>query len=333
MFAHGKEAAEFHGSAIICNMPTTSLCTTEELLLASDLLRQGELVAFPTETVYGLGANALDPQAVTKIFAAKGRPSKNPLIVHVLGLNDAAELTNSMPKWAEELAAKFWPGPLTLVLPRSEKVPGIVTGDGPTVGLRSPAHPIARQLLEHCQLPIAAPSANRSGQLSPTTAEHVRKAQIPGLKLILDGGPCPGGLESTVLDLSQDQPCLLRPGMIRQAELEAIIGPIIVGSASTAGETLPSPGMLSRHYAPRTALECAENEQELQFLKNLYETAGLKVGLLRLPQNPTEAAHALFAELHRLDAAGYDRLLTVMPEDVSEWQAIRDRLKRASAEE
>lgn len=307
------------------------LLTEAQLSEAVEHLRQGELVAFPTETVYGLGALALNPEAVAKIFAAKGRPSHNPLIVHVREAQAARELVTAWPETATRLVERFWPGPLTLVLPRAAVVPDLVTAGGPTVALRSPAHPLAQQLLAAVQAPLAAPSANRSGQLSPTTAAHVLASQLPGLDLILDGGPCSGGLESTVLDLSRPTPRLLRPGLVTLPELEALIGPITVGAVDAA--TLPSPGLLNKHYAPRTALECADDADELNFLKNLYETAGLKVGVLTLPADPRTASRELFARLHDLDAAGFDRVLTIWPPEEPAWMAIRDRLRRASADE
>ncbi len=225
----------------------------DRIARAAEVLRNGKLVAFPTETVYGLGANALDAEAVARIFVAKGRPTKNPLIVHVPDMNSARALVMEWPENAAKLAAKFWPGPLTLVLPKRDIVPDIVTAGGTTVALRVPAHPIALALLKEAGVPVAAPSANRSMRLSPTTAEHVAGGLAGRIDLILDGGPTTGGIESTVLSLVGETPTLLRPGLISPAEIEAVIGPILRISdraVDNAGEEKPllSPGMLSRHF-------------------------------------------------------------------------------------
>src|SRR5262249_19767115 len=220
---------------------------------AAELLRRGEVVAFPTETVYGLGANALDEAAVRRVFEAKGRPANNPLIVHVTHAEQAVGLTGDWPEAAAKLAARFWPGPLTLVLPRSPRVPDVVTAGGPTVAVRMPAHPVAFGLIRAAGVPLAAPSANRSGELSPTRAEHVLVSLGGRIPLILDGGPTTGGIESTVVDVTGTPVRLLRPGLVSVADLERIVGPLAVPSPLDTSETaLPSPGMLSRHYAPRT---------------------------------------------------------------------------------
>src|SRR4051794_29437194 len=223
---------------------------------AADVLRRGGLVAFPTETVYGLGANALDAEAVRRIFEAKGRPANNPIIIHVADVEQARQLVAGWPSEAERLAARFWPGPLTLVLPRRDVVPDLVTAGGSTVAIRVPAHPVALALIRAAGMPIAAPSANRSTQLSPTRAEHVLHTMRGRIDLVLDPGPTSGGLESTVLDLTTSPPRLLRPGLVTRSEVEAIIGPIVLSSTAPLGAvSLPSPGMLPRHYAPRTPLE------------------------------------------------------------------------------
>ncbi|MBI1915167.1 MAG: threonylcarbamoyl-AMP synthase [Planctomycetes bacterium] len=311
---------------------------------AAEVLRRGGLVAFPTETVYGLGANALDAAAVRRIFEAKGRPANNPIIVHVAEVEQARQLVAVWPLVGERLAVRFWPGPLTLVLPRRDMVPDIVTAGGPTVAVRMPAHPVSLALIRAAGLPIAAPSANRSTQLSPTRAEHVLHAMQGRIDLLLDGGPTSGGLESTVLDLTSAPPRLLRLGLITRSEIEAIIGPIVVSSAPPTGEaSLPSPGMLPRHYAPRTPLECAADGSAR--VKELRE-AGLRVGRLalsdggeielpgvttvRMPAEPSAYAAQFYATLHVLDAAGLDRIVVDLPPDHEEWLAIRDRLRRAS---
>src|SRR5262249_4015308 len=229
----------------------------------------GGLVAFPTETVYGLGASALDAVAVGRIFAAKGRPANNPVIVHVACAEEAQALAAVWPESAARLAARFWPGPLTLVLPRCAIVPAVVTAGGPTVAIRVPAHPVALALLAEARIPIAAPSANRSTSLSPTRAEHVLRGLDGRIEMILDGGPTAGGLESTVLDVTTEPPRLLRPGLITPGQIEAEVGavarPRLPRSVSERGapaskEPARSPGLSRRHYAPTTPLECVAED-------------------------------------------------------------------------
>jgi L-threonylcarbamoyladenylate synthase len=327
----------------------------ERIARAAAVLRGGGLVAFPTETVYGLGANALDEAAVWRIFAAKGRPANNPVIVHIACREQVEDVTAAWPTAAERLTDRFWPGPLTLVLPRHPAVPDAVTAAGPTVALRMPVHPVALALLRAAALPVAAPSANRSTQLSPTRAEHVLGGLAGRIELVLDGGPAAGGLESTVLDLTTTPPRLLRPGLVTPAEIEGVIGPI-ERLAEVAGRTdetapLPAPGMLPRHYAPRTPLTCVRGLQLGRALVEKLLGAGLKVGwlafteggpgeeplcaagLTRVDMPPTPAAYAasLYATLHALDVLGLDRIVVALPPDQEEWLAIRDRLRRASA--
>lgn len=305
--------------------------SAEAIAWAAALIRSGALVAFPTETVYGLGANAFDAAAVDRIFAAKGRPAKNPLIVHIAEVVEVHPLVSEWPAIAQQLADAFWPGPLTLVVRKSSLVPENVTAGGSTVAIRCPAHPIARTLLKEAGVPIAAPSANRSGELSPTTAEHVQRSLGKRVNLILDGGPCLGGLESTVIDVTGSIPKLLRPGLISVPQLEAIVGRIETSIAST--DSLPSPGMLAKHYSPRTALECAGTADEAAFLVNLYETAGLKVAKYELDRDPATAAAKLYSDLHILDHSGFDRIIVALPPDTEDWRALRDRLTRAAAED
>lgn len=338
-------------------MPETEVLTIDAdapderaIQYAAQCLRDGKLVAFPTETVYGLGANALDAAAVARIFAAKGRPSNNPLIVHVPDTEAAMRLVTEWPEKAAKLAERFWPGPLTLVLPRRELIPDLVTGGGPTVGLRVPAHPTAVALLRAAGVPVAAPSANRSLQISPTRAEHVLHGLDGRIELLLDSGPTPGGLESTVLNLTTQPPTLLRPGLILPAEIEAIIGPI-ARSAPAASDSplapLPAPGMLTRHYAPRASLEMV-GKDAWERIENLLRQ-GKKVGwmaradrhpsdrmvegLIRLemPENPVAYAALLYAALHTLDAARVDVILADQLPETEDWIAVRDRLQRASA--
>jgi L-threonylcarbamoyladenylate synthase len=314
---------------------------------AAAVLRAGGLVAFPTETVYGLGANARDAAAVAGIFAAKGRPANNPLIVHVPGPERVREVVADWPDAAARLAARFWPGPLTLVLPKHPDVPATVTAGGPTVAVRMPAHPVALALLHAEGVPVAATSANRSTQLSPTQAAHVLRGLDGRIDMVLDAGPTAGGLESTVLDLSTMPPRLLRPGLLAPAALEAVVGPIRrTSQAVTAeGRPLPSPGMMARHYAPRVPLECVEDSGEERVEELRRE--GLHVGWLTfaaeggqgqggitvqlMPRDPAAYAARLYAALHELDAAGVDRIIVELPPDAEEWLAARDRLRRASA--
>ncbi len=315
------------------------------LLRAAEVLHAGGLVAFPTETVYGLGANALDAAAVGRIFAAKERPATNPVIVHIADTASVRPLVVAWPESAEQLAARFWPGPLTLVLPKSTVVPDVVTAGGPTVAVRVPAHPVALALLRQCRLPIAAPSANRATQLSPTTAAHVLRGLSGRVELVLDGGPTTGGVESTVLDLSASPPRLLRPGLVSPAALEEVIGPI-VRPADRPPEPgpLPSPGMMARHYAPRTPLECVAggSRERIEALcragrcvgwlafgdEERAELPGLQV--IVMPTEPAAYAARLYAVLHMLDDAGLDRIIVTLPPDDEEWLMIHDRLRRAA---
>jgi L-threonylcarbamoyladenylate synthase len=319
----------------------------EAIAEAARTLCAGGLVAFPTETVYGLGANALDAAAVERIFAIKGRPANNPLIVHVTDTDAVREVTAEWPPSAELLAERFWPGPLTLVLRKGEKVPDVVTAHGPTVAVRVPAHPVAQALLHTARVPIAAPSANRSTELSPTRAEHVLRGLDGRIDVLLDGGPTAGGIESTVLDLTATTPRLLRPGLISISELQALLGPLTYGTAAhNSTATLPSPGMLPRHYAPRTPLECIETRSAERVAELSGE--GRRVGwvtfvdpdvpkrpdvLLRvLPGDPAGYAAHLYAVLHELDAAGLDRIVVALPPECDEWLAVRDRLRRAAVD-
>jgi L-threonylcarbamoyladenylate synthase len=312
------------------------------IVRAADVLRRGGLVAFPTETVYGLGANALDADAVARIFTAKGRPSNNPLIVHVADAAEVAQLTSSRPDMFAQLTAAFWPGPLTLVLPKSETVPDVVTAGGATVAVRMPAHPVALALLRATQLPLAAPSANLSSELSPTSADHVLRGLAGRIELILDAGPTTEGIESTVLDLTAHPPGVLRPGPITPAQLEAVIGPVAQVASSGAPESpLPSPGLLPRHYAPRTPLELDTIERVRGLARE-----GTRVGWVthtrtleanattrEMPSDSTEYAEKLYAILHELDTLGLDRIIVEPPPEGDGWLAIRDRLQRASRTE
>jgi L-threonylcarbamoyladenylate synthase len=320
--------------------------TPENLQRAAQILQNGGLVAFPTETVYGLGANALDAQAVARIFAAKERPAYNPLIVHVANIAAAQQVVSIWPETARQLAEAFWPGPLTLVLPRTPQVPDGVTAGLHTVAVRVPAHPVAQALLHATQLPIAAPSANRFTQISPTDAAHVQKSLGERADMILAGGSTSVGIESTVLSLAGVQPVLLRPGGISREQIENIIGPIELAQKPKHQETpLPSPGMLDRHYAPRAEtrrFSTEESAQAAQLAQSTFE-AGKRIGaLLQTPLNaplqhmillsaePAIYAQRLYAALHELEDAHCDLILIEMPPDEPAWHSVRDRLLRAT---
>lgn len=291
---------------------------------AAEIIRKGGLVAFPTETVYGLGANALDPAAVQKIFETKGRPETSPLIVHVASVEMAREVVAEWPPLAEELARQWWPGPLTLVLAKKPVVPDIVTAGLPTVGVRMPNHPIALALIEAAGVPVAAPSANRFTGLSPTTAEHV-KAAFGDAVPVLDGGPCAVGIESTVVAIEGDKLKLLRPGMISLGELEA--------PAAPAGEAHPSPGMHEKHYSPRTRLILVSSASELPDRTGAYVwrvALGPAARAVRMPLDAEPYAAQLYRVLHQLDAENWPWIAVEIPPDTPGWTAVRDRLKRAA---
>lgn len=302
-------------------------------------LRAGRLVAFPTETVYGLGANALDADAVARIFAAKGRPATNPLIVHVSDADGVSPLVREWSPVAAGLAERFWPGPLTLVAPKSDAVPSIVTAGGETVGLRVPGHPVARELLSSCCLPIAAPSANRSEEVSPTTAQHVADSLGPFVDdlLVLDGGPCRVGIESTVLDVSRNPPRILRPGMVTSEDLREWLGSVAAGPAAGDGSIARSPGQRARHYAPQARVvivPTAEIPTALRPDDGLLGYSGHGSGMAgvyaAMPDSAGAYAVRLFDALRRLDAAGVRRILVEEPPQGPIWEAIWDRLRRAA---
>jgi L-threonylcarbamoyladenylate synthase len=295
---------------------------------AARLIRAGRLVAFPTETVYGLGANALDAAAVKRIFEVKGRPATSPLIVHVDSIEMARELASTWPWQAEELARAFWPGPLTLVLPKRALIPDMVTAGLDTVGLRMPSHPLALELIRAAGTPLAAPSANRFTQLSPTTAEHVRQGLGEAVDLVLDGGPTEVGIESTVLSLA-GTPRLLRPGMVSAAAIERVIGPLAEARAPS-GEAHESPGMHRRHYRPATPLFLhVPAAGRGAYLHIGHPVAG--AANIGMPSGAGEYGARLYGTLHELDAQGFDWIAVEMPPDTPEWAAIRDRLRRAAS--
>jgi L-threonylcarbamoyladenylate synthase len=277
-------------------------------------LRGGRLVAFPTETVYGLGAHALDPEAVARIYAAKGRPARNPVIVHIPTIDDAKALATNWTDAAMRLATRFWPGPLTLVVEKAPCVPDIVSAGGATVGLRVPDHPVAAELLRRAGVPVAAPSANRSEEVSPTTAQHVADslgAFVDDL-LILDGGPCRVGIESAVVDATVEPPRVLRPGTL----LADALGAVLAETAPT-GDVLRAPGQLARHYAPRKRVLLVE--------------PGDTTATLRLGDDPERFAAGLYAALRMLDAdPAVTSIRVERPPQTAAWTAVRDRLLRAA---
>ena len=341
--------------------------TETQILHAAELIRTGRLVAFPTETVYGLGANALDAAAVERIYQAKGRPHSSPIIVHISNLEMLRLVVAEWPERAQRLTEVFWPGPLTLVLPKTTAVPGLVTAGLSTVGVRMPAHPIALELVSAAGVPVAAPSANRFTQVSPTTAEHVRQSLGDRVDYILAGGPCRVGIESTVLTLSEEVPRILRPGGVSRVQIEALIGRV----ADSAGESnnihynkicnLPplknqsltdvkfstkfgvdssgvahlAPGQHPRHYSPRTRLILVEGGTVPEqgpgaYLRIYEEPRGVVTEVVAMPSDAEGYAAKLYLVLHALDARGYDWIAVESPPATVEWEAVRDRLCRAA---
>lgn len=321
---------------------------------AADLLRAGGVVALPTETVYGLAANAFDARAVARIYAIKGRPAHNPIIVHVAGIEMARACVAVWPESASLLARSFWPGPLTLVLPRAPVVPDIVTAGGATVGVRWPSHPFIQAVIRACGFPLAAPSANLSNAISPTTAEHVRRHLDRELSLIVDGGSADVGIESTVIDLSTMPPRVLRPGMIHEPALAAALGLEDLRAAreksdsDADGSALRSPGLLERHYAPRARLvmrrwrDTADLDTQLDALgaarSRTHVLAHTQVpplgglgGVSVVPHDAAAFARVIYAELHRCDEAGAELIVVEAAPDEPEWRGLRDRLTRAAA--
>ncbi len=302
---------------------------------AVEILHAESVVAFPTETVYGLGANAFSAKAIGEVYRLKNRPSWNPLIVHVATVAAARELAASWPARADELAAAFWPGPLTLVVRRAPHLAGVGAGND-TIAIRIPAHPVALRLLEASGLPLAAPSANRSEGISPTSAEHVLRS-LPDVPLVLDGGPSSWGIESTVLDLTTATPALLRPGALGLRALREVTGAIALPEAGPVdGTARSSPGMSRRHYAPRATVLLVKdvNEVDRTGLAGpvgvlTYETA-LAEGAEVLSGDPREYAADLYAALHRLDDAQVATILVQEPPQTEDWLAVRDRLTRAA---
>ncbi len=307
---------------------------------AVDLLRRGEVVALPTETVYGLAGDGFNPQALARIFAVKQRPLFDPLILHVLSLTDAERLlATSIPPQARALAERFWPGPLTLILPKRPEVPDLATSGLPSVAVRVPAHPLSRTLLEAFGGPLAAPSANRFGRISPTTAEAVRQELGDAVPLILDGGPCRVGLESTIVDCNGAKPLILRAGGLSIEEIESVVGP--VDQATPVSEKPLAPGHLEHHYAPRKPLRLVDSLDALP--PDDYRTTGLlafdcvpqydfaAVEVLSPDGDLIEAAAHFFAMLRALDDSAAQQLIAVRPPHCGLGVAINERLSRAQA--
>jgi L-threonylcarbamoyladenylate synthase len=334
----------------------------ERIARAAALLRAGQLVAFPTETVYGLGADLRDPDAVARIYAAKGRPAWNPVIAHVASIAEARALTSAWPAQAQRLAEAFWPGPLTLVLPRHPDVPPVATAGLDAIGVRMPDHPVALALIAAAGRAVAAPSANRFTELSPTTAAHVVRSLGDRVPLVLDGGPCAVGIESTVVDLTGAVPRILRPGAIDADALSAAAGvtvaptsdataPIPAGASASASDGVPqlAPGQADRHYAPRAPVwlfAANESAEVAAAVAALAETPAARVGALlltaspalpadarieRMPDDAAGYARRLYAVLHAMDDAGCTLILIERPPPTVPWAAVTDRLTRAAA--
>lgn len=310
----------------------------EELKRAAALLARGELVALPTETVYGLAGDATNADAVRRIFAAKGRPADHPLIVHLPDIEALAVWAAEIPEPARQLARAFWPGPLTLILRKAEGVPDVVTGGQDTVGLRIPGHPVALKLLKTFGQALAAPSANRFGRISPTTADHVISEFKGGdtVSAVIDGGPCEVGLESTIVDCSGDRPSVLRPGMISLEQLSQVLGEVPMLAGESEGPR--ASGRLPSHYAPETKVELVDAgalaqpdaQSAVLALADTPDPGGFKAWQA-LPDDPTAYARSLYAAMRTLDASGAERILVQRPPDDRAWAAIRDRLERATA--
>ncbi len=314
---------------------------------AAALLRAGEVVALPTETVYGLAASALDAHAARRIFEIKSRPAHNPIIVHVASIEMAKRCVANWPPLAGRLAKAFWPGPLTLVLPRAKGIPGIITAGGPTVGVRWPSHPFIQAVIRECDFPLAAPSANPANRLSPTNAEHVRKHLGNKIRLIVDGGQAQVGIESTVLDISSKPPRVLRPGMIHEQALLAVTEELAIG-ANQSLEVLRSPGLLRKHYSPqaRLVMWSWKDEAELRMQSAKCGVRGPLVHIIahtRIPSgagfgcvsvishDPAAFARAIYSELHQCDESGAELIVVEALPEEPEWRAIADRLRRAAA--
>ncbi|HMJ92140.1 MAG TPA: L-threonylcarbamoyladenylate synthase [Candidatus Acidoferrum sp.] len=331
-----------HATVLCAHTPALFNAAVEQ---AARLLRAGEVVALPTETVYGLAANALDPAAVRRIFEIKQRPAHNPIIVHVSDVAMARTCVTHWPEMADRLATSFWPGPLTLVLPRARNIPDEVTAGGSTVGVRAPSHPLMQAVIRACGFPLAAPSANLANELSPTNAEHVLRSLGDRISLIVDGGQSQVGIESTVLDISVSPPRVLRPGMIHEESLLAVTGELQCGAGESGA--LRSPGLLRKHYSPKARLIVLawKSDHELETLvanfaplEKIFIIAHTHIpthdrfaGVSVIPHDAEAFARAIYSELHRCDAERASVIVVEHVPDEPAWRGIADRLGRAAA--
>jgi L-threonylcarbamoyladenylate synthase len=306
---------------------------SDEVRRAAEILRAGGLVAFPTETVYGLGADASSEQAVARLYRVKGRPAGHPVIIHFASSHEAFQWGAEIPQEAKRLAEKFWPGPLTLILKRSAKAKDFVTGGQPSVGIRVPSHPVAQALLKEFGGGVAAPSANRFGRVSPTTALHVREDLGGDVDLVLEGGESEAGIESAIVDFSTGRAMLLRPGVLSLEQLREVV-PV----EEKAGETVRHSGGLERHYAPRTPARLVPThalDREISALPGrvavlAFSKPDERVDYwIRMPRDAAGYAHKLYAALRELDGAGCEAILVEAPPEATAWRAVRDRLQRA----
>jgi len=295
---------------------------------AADAIRRGDLVVIPTETVYGLACNALDSLAVRKVFEAKGRPSDNPLIVHVADFSQVADVAEDLPELAKKLAERFWPGPLTLVLKRKPVVPDVTTAGLDTVAVRVPNHPVALDVIRKAGLPIAAPSANVFAGLSPTSAEDVDPRIAEKAVMVLDGGRCEVGLESTVVDLSGEHPRILRPGGVTRAQVQSVVGGPL--GHMPPPEVRRGPGMYPRHYAPNAKVVLVEKMNGAQPGLTFHEP---QTGdQIKMPEDPVAYGATLYRALRRLDLQGHQAIYVELPPNEPDWEAVYDRLKKASSD-
>lgn len=332
-------------SAKLSKMPQDAAADT--IQEAVECLKKGDLVAFPTETVYGLGADAANARALEKLYKVKGRPAAHPVIVHIASQEQLHNWAKHVPEAAIKLADAFWPGPLTLILERAPHVLDAVTGGQDTVGLRIPGHPIALNLLRQFQGGVAAPSANRFGRLSPTTADDVRKEFAGEVSAVLDGGPCAVGIESTIIDLTAERPRILRPGMILKEQIEGVLKERVYDSLGISpGSVTRAPGSLKSHYAPKTPLQVLEFAELVSLVQDAiassekryvvlsfrqYPGAHCPIPWVVLEGNAVECARHLYANLRKMDTLSADCILFEKPPASSEWTGINDRLARACA--
>ncbi|MBS1714096.1 MAG: threonylcarbamoyl-AMP synthase [Armatimonadetes bacterium] len=299
----------------------------ENIKAAARIIQRGGTVVMPTETVYGLACNALDEEAVAKVFALKGRPDDNPMIVHIADLDGLDQIARNVPAVVRVLAERFWPGPLTMVLEKAEHVPYRTTGGLDTVAVRIPDHPVALALIRECGLPLAAPSANAFTKLSPTSAKDVAPEIAEGAGMVLDGGQCQVGLESTVLDLAGEQVQILRPGGVSRAEVQAVLGmPLGIVPPPSVRK---SPGLYRRHYAPRATVKLTDRMRAGE--PGLVFGASGGPSQVSMPSEPAAYAANLYSALKRLDDQGHDEIWVELPPETQEWEAVRDRLRKASS--